>query len=200
MNISGCCRLYVYVYLYVTGIHEFRHTHTHIQILKYPRISTPMKFLQTRTVELHMEITKAVFGGFSFPEHLFPMQTRNGWMVGDWPFVSGIHKCMRTWLSLRESINQIDDFRGSILLYLADKFHKDGKLFPKDRAAGSLFWWSPEKLEGFLWPADMNPSTIFFGGLSLDTNWEWLSNLDLLQICQSENWAMILKFVSATLF
>lgn len=29
MNISGCCRLYVYVYLYVTGIHEFRHTHTY---------------------------------------------------------------------------------------------------------------------------------------------------------------------------
>lgn len=136
---------------------------THIQILKYPRISTPMKFLQTRTVELHMEITKAVFGGFSFPEHLFPMQTWNGWRVGHWPFVSGIHKCMRTWLSL-ESINQIDDFRGSILLYLADKFDKDGKFFPKDRAAGSLFWWSPEKLEGFLWPADMNPSIIFFGG------------------------------------
>ena len=32
MNISGCCRLYVYVYLYVTGIHEFRHTHTDSEI------------------------------------------------------------------------------------------------------------------------------------------------------------------------
>ena len=149
-----------------------------------------------------MEITmnEAVFGGFSFPEHLSPMQTWNGWMVGHWPFVTGIHKCMGTWLSLIESINQINHLiRGSILLYLADKFDKDGKFFPKDWTPAACF--GPWKVGSFffLWPADMSPSTFFWV-----YHWTQVGNdcptLDLLQICQSENWTMILRFVSATLF
>ncbi len=147
-----------------------------------------------------MEITmnEAVFGGFSFPEHLSPMQTWNGWMVGHWPFVTGIHKCMGTWLSLIESINQINHLnRGSILLYLADKFDKDGKFFPKDGTPAACF--GPWKVGSLFFVTSWYVSINFFLGVSLDTSWEWLSNPG--PFTNLSVWKLnLLRFVSATLF